>query len=180
MCWRARPDGATLAQLAYSSALPGRLGAWFVAASLSCFAFSTILGWAYYGERNIQHLAGSRAVIPYRLAFVAMIVLASVAQLDVVWMASEVLNALMAFPNLIGLVLLSGHRCQGNAQLLQQVGRSALEATVVAQVVRPDGQNLPWLEADLIQRQRLIRDLSFRILHVEIGRVVGVSLQQGA
>lgn len=101
-------DGATLAQQAYSSALPGNLGAWFVAASLACFAFSTILGWAYYGERNIQHLVGPRAVIPYRLAFVTMIVVASVARLDVVWMASEVLNGLMAFPNLIGLVLLSG------------------------------------------------------------------------
>ena len=82
--------------------------AWFVAASLACFAFSTILGWAYYGERNIQYLAGPRAVVPYRLAFLAMIVVASVARLDVVWMASEILNALMAFPNLIGLVLLSG------------------------------------------------------------------------
>ena len=101
-------DGATLTQLAYSSALPGRLGSWFVAASLACFAFSTILGWAYYGERNIQHLAGPRAVVPYRLAFVVMIIVASTARLDVVWMVSEVLNALMAFPNLIGLVLLSG------------------------------------------------------------------------
>ena len=101
-------DGATLAQQAYSSALPGSLGAWFVAASLACFAFSTILGWAYYGERNIQYLVGPRVVTPYRLAFVVMIVVASVARLDVVWTASEVLNGLMAFPNLIGLVLLSG------------------------------------------------------------------------
>jgi AGCS family alanine or glycine:cation symporter len=101
-------DGATLAQQAYSSALPGRLGAWFVAVSLACFAFSSILGWSYYGERNLQHLVGPRAVVPYRLAFVAMIVVASVARMDVVWTASEVLNGLMAFPNLIGLVLLSG------------------------------------------------------------------------
>jgi len=101
-------DGATLAQQAFSSVLPGRLGAWFVAVSLACFAFSSILGWSYYGERNLQHLVGPRAVIPYRLAFVAMIVVGSVARLDVVWTASEVLNGLMAFPNLIGLVLLSG------------------------------------------------------------------------
>lgn len=106
--WTSGADGATLAQLAYSTALPGGGGSWFVAVTLSCFAFTTIIGWAYYGERNIQYLVGSRAVVPYRLAFLAVIVLSSTARLDVVWLASQVMNALMAFPNLIGLVLMSG------------------------------------------------------------------------
>ncbi|TFG65798.1 MAG: sodium:alanine symporter family protein [Gemmatimonadales bacterium] len=106
--WTSGADGASLAQIAFSTSLPGSLGSWFVAVSLSCFAFSTILGWAYYGERNLQYLAGARVVVPYRLAFVLVIAAASTARLDAVWMVSEVMNVMMAFPNLIGLVLLSG------------------------------------------------------------------------
>ena len=106
--WTSGAEGATLAQQAFSSSLPGTAGSWFVAVSLTCFAFSTIVGWAYYGERNVQYLIGSRAVVPYRLAFVAVVAAASIVELDVVWMASELMNFMMAFPNLIGLVLLSG------------------------------------------------------------------------
>ena len=106
--WMSGADGASVAQLAFSSSLPGNSGSWFLAISLSCFAFSTILGWAYYGERNLQYLAGPRVVVPYRLAFVLVIAAASTAQLDAVWMASELMNIMMAFPNLIGLALLSG------------------------------------------------------------------------
>ncbi|MDH3298163.1 MAG: sodium:alanine symporter family protein [Gemmatimonadota bacterium] len=106
--WTSGAEGATLAQLAFSTSLPGSVGNWFIAISLTCFAFTTILGWAYYGERNIQYLAGSRAVVPYRLAFLAAIVLSSTVQWDVAWMVSEVMYVLMAFPNLIGLVVLSG------------------------------------------------------------------------
>lgn len=106
--WTSGAEGAALAQLAFSSSLPGTAGSWFVAVSLTCFAFSTIVGWAYYGERNLQYLIGPRAVVPYRLAFVAVIAVASTVELDVVWMVSELMNVMMAFPNLIGLVLLSG------------------------------------------------------------------------
>lgn len=106
--WTSGADGASLAQLAFSTSLPGTTGSWFVAVSLSCFAFSTILGWAYYGERNLQYLAGPRVVIPYRMTFILVIAAASTAELDAIWMISEFMNVLMAFPNLIGLVLLSG------------------------------------------------------------------------
>ncbi len=106
--WMSGADGVSVAQLAFSSSLPGSSGSWFIAITLSCFAFSTILGWAYYGERNLQYLAGPRVVIPYRLAFVLVIAAASTAELDLMWRASELMNIMMAFPNLIGLALLSG------------------------------------------------------------------------
>ena len=106
--WMSGADSASVAQLAFSASLPGSSGSWFIAITLSCFAFSTILGWAYYGERNLQYLAGPRVVIPYRLAFVLVIAVASTAELDVMWRASELMSIMMAFPNLIGLALLSG------------------------------------------------------------------------
>ena len=79
-----------------------------VAVCLSFFAFSTMLGWSYYGERNLEYLVGVKAIFPYRILFVLVIAIAAVARLDVVWLLSDIMNALMAFPNLVGLLLLSG------------------------------------------------------------------------
>lgn len=106
--WKSGLDGVSLTQLAFSTGLPGELGAWIVTVSLSFFAFSTILGWSYYGERNLEFLLGARAIVPYRLLFIAVIAIAAVVRLDVVWLVSDIMNALMAFPNLVGLLLLSG------------------------------------------------------------------------
>jgi len=106
--WEEGLDGATLTQHAFSTGLPGAWGHSLVALCLSFFAYSTILGWSYYGERNLQYLVGSRSVVPYRLMFVVVTALAAVANLDLVWMVSDVMNGLMAVPNLIGLLLLSG------------------------------------------------------------------------
>ena len=74
---------------------------------LICFAFSTVLGWAYYGERAVEYFAGKRGLIPYRVLYVAVAVLAPVVALDVVWELADILNALMAVPNLIAVLLLS-------------------------------------------------------------------------
>ena len=106
--WSSGVDGANLTQLAFSSGLPGQFGGAIVAVSLSFFAFSTMLGWSYYGERNLEYLLGAKAIAPYRLLFVAVIAVSAVAKLDVVWLLSDIMNALMAVPNLIGLLLLSG------------------------------------------------------------------------
>ena len=106
--WTSGLDGANLTQQAFSTGLPGEIGGVIVAVCLSFFAFSTMLGWSYYGERNLEYLIGVKAIFPYRLAFVAVIAVAAVAKLDVVWLLSDIMNALMAFPNLIGLLLLSG------------------------------------------------------------------------
>ncbi|MEE9578634.1 MAG: sodium:alanine symporter family protein [Gemmatimonadota bacterium] len=106
--WTMGLDGANLTQQAFSTGLPGETGGVIVAVCLAFFAFSTMLGWSYYGERNLEYLIGVKAIFPYRLAFVTVIAVAAVAKLDVVWLLSDIMNALMAFPNLIGLLLLSG------------------------------------------------------------------------
>ena len=106
--WTMGLDGANLTQQAFSTGLPGETGGVIVAVCLAFFAFSTMLGWSYYGERTLEYLIGVKAIFPYRLAFVTVIAVAAVAKLDVVWLLSDIMNALMAFPNLIGLLLLSG------------------------------------------------------------------------
>ena len=69
---------------------------------------STILGWSYYGERCAQYLWGKRALLPYKLVFVAVVVVGPVLALDLVWTIADILNALMAIPNLVAVLLLSG------------------------------------------------------------------------
>lgn len=72
------------------------------------FAYSTILGWSYYGERCAQYLLGSKAVLVYKLVFVAVVVIGPVVDLNVLWTVADILNALMAIPNLVAVLLLSG------------------------------------------------------------------------
>ena len=72
------------------------------------FAYSTILGWSYYGERCAQYLLGSKAVLVYKLVFVAVVVVSPVVDLNVLWTVADILNALMAIPNLVAVLLLSG------------------------------------------------------------------------
>lgn len=71
------------------------------------FAYSTVLGWAYYGERCVEYFAGKRALIPYRVLYVAVAGIAPVVSLNTVWLAADTMNALMAIPNLIAVLLLS-------------------------------------------------------------------------
>ena len=68
---------------------------------------STLLGWAYYGERCVDYVAGKKALIPYRLLYVIVALVAPVVALDLVWLMADILNALMAIPNLIAVLLLS-------------------------------------------------------------------------
>lgn len=72
------------------------------------FAFTTLVGWCYYGERCSESLWGRGAVMPYRLIFSMMVFVGSVMSLDLVWTFSDIANGLMALPNLVGLLLLSG------------------------------------------------------------------------
>lgn len=94
--------------LAFSHGLPGQWGHWVVTVGLVLFAYSTILGWAYYGERNLERLVGHRGVMPFRILFSLVVLLGCTVQLGVVWSFSDVMNGLMAIPNLIGLLILSG------------------------------------------------------------------------
>jgi alanine or glycine:cation symporter, AGCS family len=106
--WTSGENGVALTQLAFREGLPGNWGGWIVAASLSMFAFSTLLGWSYYGEKSIEYLLGEWSNVPYRILFVIATFFGAIYSLEFVWTLSDVMNGLMALPNLIGLLLLSG------------------------------------------------------------------------
>jgi AGCS family alanine or glycine:cation symporter len=97
--------GANLTRMAFSRGVPG--GEWVVTVGLCLFAFTTMIGWSYYGERCVAFLLGERAVLPFRLLWVIAIPVGAVAELDVVWILADILNACMAFPNLAALILLA-------------------------------------------------------------------------
>ncbi len=105
--WTSGETGAPLTSLAFSSSM-GAWGGMIVTLSVVFFAFSTVLGWAYYGERNVNHLFGRGAVKPYRIVFVLVIFVGAVTELELVWTFADIANGLMALPNLVGLLLLSG------------------------------------------------------------------------
>ncbi|WP_106478252.1 alanine/glycine:cation symporter family protein [Phytohalomonas tamaricis] len=104
--WLNGDTGAQLTSLAFRTALPGP-GDYIVALALAIFAFTTILGWSYYGERCFQYLFGTRGNMLYRILFVLAIPLGAVAHLDFIWLVADTFNALMAIPNLIALIFLS-------------------------------------------------------------------------
>ena len=106
--WQEGLNGAALTQFAFAHGLPGEWGGWIVAVCLSMFAFSTMLGWSYYGEKSIEYLMGERFILPYRIVFIVAIFFGAIRSLDFVWGLSDVMNGLMALPNLVGLLLLSG------------------------------------------------------------------------
>ncbi|PKY70173.1 sodium:alanine symporter family protein [Brevibacterium ravenspurgense] len=93
---------------AFTFGLPGQWGHWIVTVGLVLFAFSTILGWSYYGERNLERLFGRRAVVPFRILFSLVVFVGCTTELEVVWNFADVANGLMALPNLIGILILSG------------------------------------------------------------------------
>ena len=99
-------DGGQLTTAAFSQ-IPV-LGPIILVVGIITFAWSTILGWSYYGERCAQYLWGKRALLPYKLVFVAVVVVGPVLALDLVWTIADILNALMAIPNLVAVLLLSG------------------------------------------------------------------------
>ena len=74
--------------------------------ALAVFAFTTILGWSYYGERSVEYLFGIKAINPYRIVWVLAIPVGATIKLGLIWDVADTLNALMAIPNLIGLIIL--------------------------------------------------------------------------
>ena len=105
--WETGKTAAALTEHAFSMGLPGTWGGIVVSISLIFFAYSTILGWSYYGEKAIEYIAGERAIKPYRLLWVIIVFIGAVGRLDVVWAVTDIMNGLMAFPNLIALLGLS-------------------------------------------------------------------------
>ena len=103
--WEGGETGAALSGKAFEAGLPGVWGDTLVTTGLVLFAFSTLIGWSYYGETGIVYLLGSRAALPYRLAWLVFIYLGAVGSLQVVWSVADTLNGLMALPNLLSVLL---------------------------------------------------------------------------
>jgi AGCS family alanine or glycine:cation symporter len=106
--WSTGLTGAELTTVAFSHGLPGNWGGIIVALGIIFFAYSTILGWSYYGEKSLAYLVGEKFAKPYRILFCVFVFVGAVVRLDLVWALSDVMNGLMAFPNLIGLIGLAG------------------------------------------------------------------------
>jgi len=106
--WDSGLTGAPLTSQAFATALPGHWGGIVVSIGIILFAYSTLLGWSYYGEKSLEFLLGAKSVKPYRIIFVIAVFIGAVAKLEVVWTFADVMNGLMAIPNLIGLLGLGG------------------------------------------------------------------------
>ncbi len=102
--WSSGLTGAALSAKAFEVGLPGTFGSIVVTGGLMLFAFSTLIGWSYYGETGIVYLAGSRAAMPYRLLWLVFVYLGATGSLHLVWDVADTLNGLMALPNLIGVL----------------------------------------------------------------------------
>ena len=86
----------------------GQAGAWFIAIAILCFAFSTLIGWSHYGVKGFEYLFGSKAVVVYKIIFIAMIMVGATMKLKLAWDLSDMFNGMMALPNLVGVIVLSG------------------------------------------------------------------------
>ncbi len=104
--WSSGENGAALSTLAFATSLPG-VGSYVVVFGLVVFAFTTILGWSYYGERCAEYLFGTKVIWPYRLLWLCAIPVGAMSKLTLVWLFADILNGMMAIPNLIALALLS-------------------------------------------------------------------------
>ncbi|MCY9517886.1 alanine/glycine:cation symporter family protein [Paenibacillus apiarius] len=104
--WNGAVDGAQMTQAAFDAALP--YGSMILMICLVLFAFTTILGWNYYGERCIVYLFGVKSILPYRIVFIVLIGLGAFIKLEAIWLLSDIANGLMALPNLVALLGLSG------------------------------------------------------------------------
>src|SRR5690606_8699050 len=92
---------------AFSIGLDSILGSIVVSIGLALFAYSTLIGWSYYGEKSVEFLFGSKAIMPYRYVFIIFVGIGAVSELSVVWGIADITNGLMAIPNLIALILLT-------------------------------------------------------------------------
>ncbi|WP_446469306.1 alanine/glycine:cation symporter family protein [Xenorhabdus stockiae] len=103
--WLTGETGATLTASSFSAVIPG--GHYLVALALAIFAFTTILGWSFYGEKCIQYLFGTKAITPFRIVWIIALPIGATQSLSLVWLLADTLNAMMAIPNLIAIALLS-------------------------------------------------------------------------
>lgn len=105
--WCGPLKGAAMTDSAFSAAFPG-FGSMVLMVGLVLFAFTTILGWNYYGERCVEYLMGVKAIMPYRVIFIILIACGPFLKLEEIWVLADIVNGLMAIPNLIALLALTG------------------------------------------------------------------------
>ena len=102
--WQGDTAGAAMTNLAFTQGMASQLGLYLVNIGLLFFAFTTIIGWNYYGERCTEYLLGVKAIKPYRCLFVLLVAVGALLHLDLIWLLADIVNGLMAIPNLIGLI----------------------------------------------------------------------------
>jgi AGCS family alanine or glycine:cation symporter len=102
--WQSGQTGAALSAKAFEIGLPGVWGGLLVSTGLILFAFSTVVGWAYYGETCVNYLFGTKAGLPYRIVWIGFVYLGATGQLHLIWDLSDTLNGLMAIPNLVAVL----------------------------------------------------------------------------
>ena len=105
--WCGPLNGAAMTESAFTMAFPA-FGSMLLLVGLVLFAFTTILGWNYYGERCVEYLMGVKAILPYRIIFICLIACGPFLKLEEIWVLADIVNGLMAIPNLIALIALSG------------------------------------------------------------------------
>lgn len=125
--WSSGESGAALTSLAFETTIPG-IGNYLVAISLAVFAFTTILGWGYYAEKCWEFLAGEKSEKPFRILWTLAVPIGATLQLDFVWLLADTLNAFMAIPNLIALLLLSPIIIKLTRDFFARGGVDAIEA----------------------------------------------------
>lgn len=105
--WCGDVNGAAMTEAAFSSAFP-YAAKYLLTAGLVLFAFTTIIGWNYYGERCVEYLFGVKGIKPYRYIFIGLVAIGAFLKLEMIWVLADIVNGLMAIPNLIALIGLSG------------------------------------------------------------------------
>ena len=105
--WQGDLNGAAMTEQAFVTGFP-TFGSMLLMVGLVLFAFTTILGWNYYGERCVEYLMGVKAILPYRLIFIGLIACGPFLKLEEIWVLADIVNGLMAIPNLIALLALTG------------------------------------------------------------------------
>jgi alanine or glycine:cation symporter, AGCS family len=105
--WQSSERGAGAVVLAFESAMPG-VGGWVVAFCVFLFGYTTLIGWAYYGEQFLEYLLGRRVSVPYRWIYCLLIPFGATSRVEAVWAWGDLMNVLQVFPNMVGLIGLSG------------------------------------------------------------------------
>lgn len=147
--WRQGEEAAaTMTGQAFSTGLPGEWGHMIVTLGLLMFAFSTILGWSYYGERNVERLFGRSAVPVFRGIFTLVVFVGCTQELTLVWNVADIMNGMMALPNLIGLVLLSGLIARETRAYLRHDPSLRASAADVERFMADDPGYRQWREAE--------------------------------